>query len=84
MPLLLRGLEVANPETRWQIIETFSNNISTFSDDKLLSTYASTLVVTMLKNCTVVGMPEHVSDRYLIRCSIGYTIMTYRESVWQH
>lgn len=62
MPLLLRGLDVADPEIRWQIIETFSNNISTFSDDKVLSTYASTLVATMLKNCTVVDMPEHVSD----------------------
>jgi DNA repair/transcription protein MET18/MMS19 len=59
MPLLLRGLDVADPEIRWQIIETFSNNISTFSDDKVLSTYASTLVVAMLKNCTVVDMPEH-------------------------
>ncbi|KAH0836552.1 ARM repeat-containing protein [Lanmaoa asiatica] len=62
MPLLLRGLEVANPEICWQIIEIFSDNISTFSDDKLLSTYASTLVVTMLKNCTVVEMPEHTYD----------------------
>lgn len=65
MPLLLRGLEVANPETRWQIIEIFSNNIDTSSDEKLLSTYASTLVVTMLKNCTVADMPEHVSDECL-------------------
>lgn len=65
MPLLLRGLEVTNPETRWQIIEIFSNNISTCKDEKLLSTYASTLVITMLKNCTVVDMPEPVSDEYL-------------------
>lgn len=62
MPLLLRGLDVTDPEIRWQIIETFSNNINAFSDDKVLSTYASTLVVAMLKNCTVVDMPEHVSD----------------------
>lgn len=66
MPLLLRGLEVADPEIRWKIIEIFSNNITTSSDEKLLSTYASTLVVTMLKNCTVVDMPEHVSDECLI------------------
>lgn len=62
MPLLLRGLEVADPEIRWQIIETLSNTITTFSNDKLLTTYASTLVVTMLKNCTIVDVPEHVSD----------------------
>lgn len=65
MPLLLRGLEAANPDTRWQIIEIFSNNISTSSDEGLLSTYASTLVATMLKNCTVVDMPEYVSEECL-------------------
>lgn len=62
MPLLLRGLEVADPETRWKIIEILSKNINAFSSEKLLSTYASTLVVTMLKNCTVADVPEHVSD----------------------
>lgn len=61
MPLLLRGLDVTDPEIRWRIIETFSNNISAFSDEESMSTYTSTLVVTMLKNCTVADMPEHVS-----------------------
>ncbi|KAF8141740.1 ARM repeat-containing protein [Boletus edulis] len=68
MPLLLRGLEVAHPEIRWQIIETFSNNVSAFSDDELLSTYASTLVVTVLKNCTVVDMPEHKVRVAALKC----------------
>ncbi|KAF8557709.1 ARM repeat-containing protein [Imleria badia] len=68
MPLLLRGLEVADPQIRWQIIETFSNNINTFSDDKLLSTYASTLVVAILKNCTIVDMPEHKVRVAALKC----------------
>ncbi|KAG6381494.1 Dos2-interacting transcription regulator of RNA-Pol-II-domain-containing protein [Boletus reticuloceps] len=68
MPLLLRGLEVAHPEIRWQIIETFSDNVSAFSDDELLSTYASTLVVTILKNCTVVDMPEHKVRVAALKC----------------
>ncbi|KIK80675.1 hypothetical protein PAXRUDRAFT_833382 [Paxillus rubicundulus Ve08.2h10] len=60
MPLLLRGLDVADPAIRSHIIHCLSNNITTASDDQSsLSTYASTLVVVMLKNCMVTDMPDH-------------------------
>ncbi|KAG9312861.1 ARM repeat-containing protein [Chiua virens] len=68
IPLLLRGLEIADPEIRWQIIGTFSDNIQAFSDDQLLSSYASTLVGTMLKNATVVDMPEHKVRVAALKC----------------
>ena len=84
MPLLLRGLEVADPEVRWQIIETLSNNMSTFSDGKVLSTYASTLLVAMLRNCTAVDMPEQVSNGCLRYCALGHTTAMYRKFVWRH
>jgi DNA repair/transcription protein MET18/MMS19 len=68
MPLLLRGLEITDPETRKQIIETILSNIEAFSDDKSLSTYASTLVVTLLRNCTVVDMPEYKVRVAALKC----------------
>ncbi|KIJ20729.1 hypothetical protein PAXINDRAFT_160240 [Paxillus involutus ATCC 200175] len=60
MPLLLRGLDVADPAIRSHIIDSLSNNIAAVSDEQSsLSTYASTLVLAMLKNCMVADMPDH-------------------------
>ncbi|KAF8836738.1 ARM repeat-containing protein [Paxillus ammoniavirescens] len=60
MPLLLRGLDVADPAIRSHIIDSLSNNIAAASDDQTsLSAYASTLVLAMLKNCMVADMPDH-------------------------
>lgn len=81
MPLLLRGLEIEDFEIRQRIIETLSNNINSLSDDRQLSTYASTLVVAMLKNCTIVDAPEYVSDVYLHQ---SLFMMIYRKFAWQH
>ncbi|KAF9221464.1 ARM repeat-containing protein [Gyrodon lividus] len=59
MPLLLRGLDVADPVIRSHIIDTLSNNVVAASDDQSsLSRYASTLVIAMLKNCMVANMPD--------------------------
>ncbi|KAG0699928.1 RNAPII transcription regulator C-terminal-domain-containing protein, partial [Suillus ampliporus] len=59
MPLLLRGLDLADPSIRSHIINTLSNNIDVTSTDKdAVSTYASTLVLAMLKNCMYSEMPD--------------------------
>ncbi|KAJ8590123.1 ARM repeat-containing protein [Rhizopogon salebrosus TDB-379] len=59
MPLLLRGLDLADPSIRSHIINTLSNNIDITSADKdTVSMYASTLVLAMLKNCTYSEMPD--------------------------
>lgn len=61
MPLLLRGLDLADPSIRSHIINTLSNNIDITSTDKdAVSMYASTLVLAMLKNCMYSEMPDPV------------------------
>jgi DNA repair/transcription protein MET18/MMS19 len=52
MPILLRGLDLADPSIRSHIINTLSNNIEVTPAVKdAVSMYASTLVLAMLKNC---------------------------------
>ncbi|KAG1876711.1 ARM repeat-containing protein [Suillus subalutaceus] len=59
MPILLRGLDLADPSIRSHIINTLSNNIEITSADKdAVSMYASTLVLAMLKNCMYSEMPD--------------------------
>ncbi|KAG1887770.1 Dos2-interacting transcription regulator of RNA-Pol-II-domain-containing protein [Suillus subluteus] len=59
MPILLRGLDLADPSIRSHIINKLSNNIEITSADKdAVSTYASTLVLAMLKNCMYSEMPD--------------------------
>lgn len=59
MPILLRGLDLADTSIRSHIINTLSSNIEITSTDKdAVSMYASTLVLAMLKNCMYSEMPD--------------------------
>ncbi|KAH7881782.1 ARM repeat-containing protein [Phlebopus sp. FC_14] len=59
IPLLLRGLDLADPVIRSHIIDTLANNIDAASGaNDPLSPYASTLVLAMLKNCVVADIPD--------------------------
>ncbi|EAU90313.2 hypothetical protein CC1G_08995 [Coprinopsis cinerea okayama7 len=59
IPLLVRGLELPDPEIRNNVIETFLAAAEGDSSDKsLVSEHASTLINAMLKNCLVSEMPS--------------------------
>jgi hypothetical protein len=61
MPILLRGLDLADPSIRSHIINTLSNNIEVTPAVKdAVSMYASTLVLAMLKNCMYSEMRDPV------------------------
>ncbi|KAI6041217.1 ARM repeat-containing protein [Pisolithus marmoratus] len=59
MPLLIRGLDLEDPALRVDIINILTNTVDAASDEKSsLTTYASTLVLVMLKNSMVADMPD--------------------------
>ena len=61
MPLLLRGLSLPDNEIRAGVIETLIATTDTNSkDNELVSKYASSLVIVMLKNAKVKDMPSPV------------------------
>lgn len=59
MPLLIRGLNLEDPTLRVDIINILTNTVDAASDEKSsLTSYASTLVLEMLKNSMVTDMPD--------------------------
>ncbi|KAL4078711.1 RNAPII transcription regulator C-terminal-domain-containing protein [Scleroderma yunnanense] len=59
IPLLIRGLDLDDPAIRVDIISTLSNTIDSATEEMTpLSTYASTLVLVMLKNSSIADMPD--------------------------
>ncbi|KAI5999407.1 ARM repeat-containing protein [Pisolithus orientalis] len=59
MPLLIRGLGLEDPALRVDIINILTNTVDAASDEKSsLTTYASALVLVMLKNSMVAEMPD--------------------------
>ena len=49
MPLLLRGLDLSNDDLRADVIDTFYEITQESPVENILSEYASTLVLSMLK-----------------------------------
>ncbi|KAL4065949.1 ARM repeat-containing protein [Scleroderma citrinum] len=59
IPLLICGLDLDDPAIRVDIISTLSNTIDSATEEMTpLSTYASTLVLVMLKNSSIADMPD--------------------------
>ncbi|KAH7927892.1 ARM repeat-containing protein [Leucogyrophana mollusca] len=59
MPLLLRALDLPDPTIRASIIATLTGTLKDVtSDSTTVSSYASTLVLAMLKNCMLADSPE--------------------------
>ncbi|KAI5995445.1 ARM repeat-containing protein [Pisolithus albus] len=59
MPLLIRGLNLDDPKLRVDIINILTSTVDAASDEKSsLPSYASTLVLEMLKNSMVTDMPD--------------------------
>ncbi|TFK26217.1 ARM repeat-containing protein [Coprinopsis marcescibilis] len=59
VPLLIRGLELPDPQIRNNVIETFLAAAEGDSPEKsLISEHASTLVSAMLRNCMASDMPS--------------------------
>ncbi|KIK23072.1 hypothetical protein PISMIDRAFT_29572 [Pisolithus microcarpus 441] len=59
MPLLIRGLNLDDPTLRVDIINILTDTVDAASDEKSsLTSYASTLVLEMLKNSMVTDMPD--------------------------
>ncbi|KAF9006023.1 ARM repeat-containing protein [Cyathus striatus] len=59
IPLLLRGLDLPDNDIRHNIIDTFLAAAEGDSPEKsMVAEHASTLVTSMLKNCTVENMPS--------------------------
>jgi hypothetical protein len=71
MPLLLRGLSLADNEIRAGVIDTLiATTDPNNKDNELVSKYASSLVTVMLKNAKAKDMPSPV-------CT-GWTHLTKR------
>lgn len=63
IPLLIRGLDLPDPEIRRNVIETLLAAADGESPEKsLVAEHASTLVNAMLKNCLVSEMPSSVGS----------------------
>ncbi|KAI0079355.1 ARM repeat-containing protein [Panus rudis PR-1116 ss-1] len=58
MPLLLRGLDLPDPEIRANVIDTLLATSDSTTENKAISEHASSLVTTMLKNSMVDEMPS--------------------------
>ncbi|KAI6041215.1 ARM repeat-containing protein [Pisolithus marmoratus] len=82
MPLVIRGLILEDPALRVDIINILTNTVDAASDEgSSLTTYASTLVLVMLKNSMVADMPDPVSvcllsgDKLVLLTEVEYTII---------
>lgn len=62
MPLLLRGLNLPDPEIRANVIDTLLATADTEIKNPTISEHASSLVSTMLKNSIVSEQPSVVSS----------------------
>lgn len=61
MPLLIRGLDLPDPQIRSNVIETLLAAADGETPEKsLVAEHASTLVNAMLKNCMAKEMPSPV------------------------
>ena len=58
MPLLLRGLDLPDPEIRANVIDTLLATADTEAKNPTISEHASSLVNTMLKNSVVAEQPS--------------------------
>lgn len=77
MPLLLRGLNLPDPEIRADVIQTFLSAIGSESkDSSVISEYASTLVTSMLKNSMASEIPSTVGDVLYSPKLYAYSILS--------
>jgi DNA repair/transcription protein MET18/MMS19 len=60
MPLLIRSLDLPEPEIRASIIDTLYSSASGGNQQKIVAEHVSTLISAMLKNCHVADMSSSV------------------------
>jgi DNA repair/transcription protein MET18/MMS19 len=60
MPLLLRGLDLPEPEIRASIIDTLHSSAAGGSQQPIVAEHAPTLIAAMLTNSRAATMPSSV------------------------